>query len=226
MSFNKILKIAAFSASAFLSVTASANIATSAEVYLNSDLGSWVGGAIGAPSVTWVHGIDGVFSGGPNYGSFDRGVQISYNDGSYWTFQFSAPSYDPTTNTTLGQPLHVGLYTNAQRFPFNSPTKPGINISGNGRGNNTQTGWFNVLDIEYDAAGDLSKFAVDFKQFDESSITTGLYGSLRFNSSIAINPVPEPSTFALMVLGLFGVVATARRETSTSPTAADVERET
>jgi hypothetical protein len=227
MLFSKLLKIVTFSAGIFLSVSASAavNIANSAEVYLNSDPGSWVGGGIGAPNVTWKHGIDGIFSGGPNYESFDRGVQISYNDGNYWTFQFAAPSYDPTTNTNIGQSLEVGLYTNAQRFPFNSPTKPGINISGNGRGNNAQTGWFDVLEIEYDATGNLSKFAVDFKQFDESSTTSGLYGSLRFNSSIAINTVPEPSTFAIMVIGLVGMVAAVRRQTLKSTTADNAEQQ-
>lgn len=221
MSLKLKLNIAVFVAGALASISASANLATSAEVYLYSDPGSYVGGGIGAPSVTWVHGEDGVFSGGPNYGSFDRGVQISYQGSSYWTFEFAAPSYDPVTNTNDGQPLHVGLYTDAQRFPFNSPTKPGIDISGNGRGNNTETGWFDVLEIAYDAAGNLSKFAVDFKQFDESNTTAGLYGSLRFNSSIAINTVPEPGTSALMLLGLIGVVTVVRRPTARSSHVAD-----
>lgn len=198
--------------------SALAGIAKSAEVYLNSDPGSWVGGAIGAPTVDWVHGVDGVFSGSENYGSFNQNIQIGYNNGSSWLFNFSAPTYNPDTNTNTGQPLHVGLYTGAQRFPFNSPTKPGLSVSGNGRGDNTLTGWFNVLEISFTSAGDLDKFAVDFKQFDESSINTGLYGSLRFNSTIAITPVPEPESYAMLLVGL-GVVGSSvawRRKTKQS----------
>jgi hypothetical protein len=191
---------------------AASTLANTATVFLNSDPGSYVGSGLGAPYVTWVHGVDGVFSAGPNYADYKRGVDIAYHGTDYWSFEFSAPSYDPVTNTNDGQALHVGLYTGAQRFPFNSPTRPGIDISGAGQGNNTETGWFNVLDIGYDEAGELSTFAVDFKQFDEAG-TAGLYGSLRYNSSIAINAVPEASTSALMLLGLaFGAAALRRRQ--------------
>lgn len=226
MSFKNISGIVAAVLSVCVSSAAANNIANSATVYLVSDPGSYVGGGIGAPSVTWVHGLDGVFYGGPSYGSFDRGVRVGYNDGNYWNFEFAAPTYDPATNTNDGQPLKVGLYTGAQRFPFNSPTKPGISISGNGRGNNTQTGWFNVLEIAYDDAGTLNKFAVDFKQFDESNETIGLYGSLRFNSSIAITAVPEPDALALLGVGGLALAAAwlPRRRRQLGSQLADVSR--
>lgn len=184
-------------------------LASSGTVYLQSDPGSWVGGGLPSPTVTWTHGIDGLFYGGPNYGDFTKGVDIRFDNGGNWNFQFAAPSYDPVTNTNNGQLLQLGLYQGAERFPFNSPTNPGMDISGNGRGDNTLSGWFNVLEIGYDTAGNLSKFAVDFKQFDESSTTIGLYGSLRFNSTIPINPVPEPATVALMAVGLAAIAAAA-----------------
>jgi hypothetical protein len=210
----KIASIGALLCAGVLSAnSAFAALANNAEVFLKSDPGSYVGGGIGAPSVTWVHGIDGIFDGEPNYGSFLRGVNIAYHGDAYWNFEFSAPSYDPTTNTNNGQMLQVGLYTNAQRFPFNSPTKPGIDISGNGRGNNTESGWFDILQISYDPSGNLSQFAVDFKQFDEGNTTVGLYGSLRFNSTIPIDTsfsipaVPEPGTLTLMMLGAAALVA-------------------
>jgi hypothetical protein len=212
MLLSKLIAPALFSLSILLSGTASAALAMDAEVYLQSDPGSYVGGGIGAPSVTWVHGIDGIFYGGPNYGSFLHGVDITYQGDNYWDFQFSAPSYDRATNTNDGQPLHVGMYTQAQRFPFNSPTKPGINIDGAGRGNNMESGWFDVLQISYDAQGNLDQFAVDFKQFDESNTTVGLYGSLRFNSDIPVHlsAIPEPTTGLLMMLSLAVVVPLAR----------------
>jgi hypothetical protein len=186
-------------------------LANTATVFLSADPGSYVGGGLGAPDVTWVHGVDGIFSAGPNYSDYKTGVNIAYHGTDYWDFQFSAPSYDPVTNTNVGQLLQIGTYTGAQRFPFNSPTKPGISISGAGRGNNTQTGWFNVLDIAYDDAGNLSTFAVDFKQFDEAG-AEGLYGSLRYNSAIAIHAVPEAGSFGMMLLGLaMGAGALRRR---------------
>jgi len=213
------LKAASVSAIALASslfvTSASAVMANSAEVYLKADAGSWVGGAIGGPTADWVHGVDGVFYGYPNYGNFLRGVEIGYTGDATWTFEFAAPSYNRKTNTNDGQLLQVGLYKNAERFPFNSPTKPGIDISGNGRGNNTESGWFEVLQISYDTSGNLDQFAVDFKQFDEGNTTVGLYGSLRFNSDIPIDTsftpsaVPEPDTIFMMIVA--GTAFAARR---------------
>ncbi|NRR28757.1 PEP-CTERM sorting domain-containing protein [Oxalobacteraceae bacterium] len=194
---------------AVFATPASANIATTASVYFNSTPGSWVGGAVGAPVASWVHGIDGIFFGGIN---FDQGVHITYDDGHYWNFDFAAPTFNPSDNSNDGQPLHVGLYNNATRFPFNSPTKPGMDISGNGRGNNQSSGWFNVLDIAYGQNGNIDRFAVDFRQFDETQNQTGtsLYGSLRFNSAIPLTPVPEPTTVLLLIGGL-AALGVARR---------------
>lgn len=189
----------------FCAGPAYANLATTAKVYLKGEPGSWVSGAVGSPEATWTHGIEGIFSATTN---FDKGVSVSYQDGNYWSFDFAAPTYDPITNTNDGQPLGVGLYNKATRFPFNSPTKPGINISGNGRGNNQQSGWFNVLEISYGLNG-INAFAVDFRQYDESLTQTGpsLYGSLRFNSSIPLTPVPEPSGALLLAAGLLVVLS-------------------
>lgn len=216
MQLRKLLAPALFTLSFLASDNASAAIASNAEVFLRSDPGSYVGGGIGAPSVTWTHGIDGVFFGSPNYGTFLRGVNISYQGSNYWNFEFSAPTYDRTQNTNDGQLLQVGMYTNAERFPFNSPTKPGIDISGAGRGNNMESGWFDVLQISYDSNGNLGQFAVDFKQFDERNTTVGLFGSLRFNSDIPLNlsgvaPVPEPTSLCLMLVGLLGVFGASVR---------------
>ena len=183
-------------------------LAQTGSVYFHGEPGSWVSGAVGAPDATWVHGVDGIFTVNTN---FDQGASISYEGDSWWRFDFAAPTYDPVTNTNNGQHLHVGLYSNATRFPFNSPTKPGMDISGNGRGNNQESGWINVLEVTY-VGNEITSLAVDFRQFDESMTQTGpsLYGSLRINSSIPLTAVPEPASVALLLAGL-GVVALKRR---------------
>lgn len=71
---------------------------------------------------------------------------VSYVDEStswsdYWTLSFSTHE--------LGGPMMVGVYDDAVRFPFEPNGVPGLSISGNGRGNNTLNGSFEVLDIAY-----------------------------------------------------------------------------
>ena len=185
-----------------------AALATSGSVYLYAEPGSYVGGGIGADEVLWIHGVEGIFSVSEN---FDQGVSVSFDDGNFWSFDFFAPTYDPITNTNDGNKLEAGFYNNATRYPFNSPTRPGLNFSGNGRGNNTLGGWFNVIDVAYAGNGDVLSFAVDFRQFDESEEMIGpsTYGSLRINTDIPINPVPVPSAVllfssALLVLRRMG----------------------
>jgi hypothetical protein len=217
MQFKVLGKIVAFSAVLAAKVSFAA-IATTATVYMHSDPGSWVGGGLESTGVTWEHGVDGIFYGSAfNYYGTDHanGVTISYNGDSNWTFEFAAPTYNPATNTNNGQVLTTGYYANASRYPFNSPTKPGLDISGDGRGNNTLSGWFNVLDIGYDSNGELSTFAVDFAQFGETRNSTGpgLYGSLRFNSTIPISAVPELETYIMFFagLGLVGLASQRRK---------------
>jgi hypothetical protein len=190
-----------------------AALASSGSVYLNAEPGSYVGGGIGSDEVLWTHGVEGLFSIVRN---FDQGVRVTFQSDSYWSFDFAAPTYDPATDTNPGNELTIGFYNNAQRYPFNSPTRPGLDFSGNGRGNNTLSGWFNVLDAAYEDNGDVLRFAVDFRQFDESDDMTGpsTYGSLRINSDIPINPVPIPSTLLLLSSGLIWLVAKRRKASS------------
>lgn len=142
----------------------------SGAVYLNAQPGSFVGGGIGAEEAIWTQGVEGLFSTSRN---FDQGITVTFDDGNFWNIDFAASTFDPTTNTNNGNDL----------------TRPGLRFSGNGRGNNMLGGWFNVLDVEFAKNGDVLRFAVDFRQFDESEDMTGpsTYGSLRINSRIPVN---------------------------------------
>ncbi len=121
---------------------------------------------------------------------------INYPTG-YWTLNFSTHE--------LGGPMTVGLYDDATRFPFEKNGVPGLNLYGNGRGNNTLTGSFEVFDILY-AGNTLLRFAATFEQNDL------IFGRISYNSeAFSTAPVPEPATILLLGSGLGGLVWFRRR---------------
>ena len=79
----------------------------------------------------------------------------------------TAPSADEH-NWTLqlfpitGDTLVVGEYANAERFA--SPTNPGMDFYGDGRGYNETEGFYEILEIEFDGDGKVTKLAADFTQ--------------------------------------------------------------
>ncbi|WP_168219024.1 tandem-95 repeat protein [Limnoglobus roseus] len=77
-------------------------------------------------------------------------------------------------------PLTPGTYLNAERASFRTVGKPGLDVSGQGRGSNTLTGQFTILQIETNAAGQITRFAADFEQHSEGW-TSALRGSVRLN---------------------------------------------
>ena len=100
----------------------------------------------------------------------------------FWSVDFAAP---------FGTELTPGAYENATRFPFNDPAEPGLSVSGDGRGCNTLTGRFDVLEAVYDGfTGDVVAFAADFEQHCEGA-APALFGSIRVNSDVAL-PVLLP----------------------------------
>lgn len=117
----------------------------------------------------------------------------SFDNSNLWFLDFSTHE--------LGIDLVVGTY-DAVRFPFEPIGSAGMNISGNGRGSNTLTGTFTVLDIEFGDNGTISSFASTFEQHSEGSCPA-LFGTICYNSEIS--PVPEPSTIMLLFLGFIGI---------------------
>ena len=83
-------------------------------------------------------------------------------------------------------PLLPGAYETAARSPFQLPSQPGLSIYGDGRGCNTLTGRFDVLEADYAPGGEVVKFAANFEQHCEGG-TPALYGEVRFNSDLPIS---------------------------------------
>jgi hypothetical protein len=114
--------------------------------------------------------------------NFDNGVSITFNGGasSTWTLDFAAP---------FNGTLMSGAYENVQRFPFQSPTAPGLSVWGAGRGCNSLTGRFVVLYAVYAPAGDVTSFGVDFEQHCEG-LPPALFGQIRFSPSLLSAVLP------------------------------------
>jgi len=110
-------------------------------------------------------------------------IKPTHPDDRWWWIEMDCPPTD----------LTVGFYPDAERLGGN--TGPGLDFYTSGRGDNTLTGYFDVLEISYDANHTLLSFAADFVQYDVGVTSLWNQGSIRYNSTI---PVPEPSTFSLL----------------------------
>lgn len=180
-----------------VATTASALILTDQDPYLGFSATS------GQPLVT--HGINGVFHS-KLLARYDAYITISADD--QWTFQFAAPRQVNDEGIAMTAPLQKGFYDNATGYPFNELGRPGLSVSVNALQYNTVSGWFNVLDVSYDPAGQINALAIDFAQHGNNETQSGpaLYGSLRFNSPIPLTTsVPEASTALQWAIGLAGL---------------------
>ena len=161
-------------AAGFLLMAASAARSQSS-FYFSGSASSWVSHGI-TELITTTNGTI-VFNSGYSY---DHGLHLNINttSGQYWSLDCGA--------IDRGQ-LHVGLYTNATRFPFNNGSSPGLSFTGNGRGDNNVTGWFNVLSIAY-SNNVLVSAAIDFVQYDEGILTEKTSGYIRYNTVTSLGP--------------------------------------
>jgi hypothetical protein len=197
--------------------TANAKSFADTVLYYTSTPGSWVGGGETA-TVTPATNFGFDFLARQN---FDNGVSFFIDDFDqnpnfqsrrWWFLDFAAPS---------DAALAPGLYLGATRFPFQKPNEPGLSFGGNGRGNNMQTGYFRVFEVQLGANGAVTAFSADFLQYDETQTVHYSWGSIRFNSVVPITetpilrPVPAPP--AALLLGLGIAAMSVRRRSRGAP---------
>ena len=103
---------------------------------------------------------------------------------------FNTPSFDQFFNLDFAapnnQPLAVGTYTGAVRYPFQASNQPGLSVYGDGRGCNTLTGSFQVLQVTYGAGNTIDAFDATFEQHCEG-FTPALRGEIRYNASVVVS---------------------------------------
>jgi hypothetical protein len=147
--------------------------ATGNFVYLQSDFGDFVG--LGQ-TLTYTQ-ADAVISVSANGGHLGVGIDAD----TFWTGNFQAMN-------TLNR-LEVGYYGDLQRYPFHNPVKGGLDWSGDGRGCNTETGWFVVDSVTY-AGSTLTAIDLRFEQHCEGG-APALHGAIHWTSSDTTAP-PGP----------------------------------
>src|ERR1035441_8589475 len=79
-----------------------------------------------------------------------------------------------------GAALTVGVYSNSAWWPFNG-SAPGLDVSGNGRGCNTECGAFQVLELHADNTGLVDPYWVTFSNKCEC-YNAPMTGEIRYHS--------------------------------------------
>lgn len=134
-------------------------------IKMDSDSGDWVG----AGTSYDLSDATGTF----NTSFSDSRLNISYRSTEdNFSFDFESPN---------NRDFVRGAFLDAQRTPFRGPLNPGISVTGNGRGCNTNSGEFYIY--EYDISGEEPVVALDFVQYCDSQ-TSALRGSIRVNSNV------------------------------------------
>jgi hypothetical protein len=106
------------------------------------------------------------------------GVTVFPFAGGFWFVDLAAPE---------GARLDPGAYEGAIRYPFQAPGQPGLSVYGDGRGCNTLTGRFDVLESRFGPGGYVERFHATFEQHCEGG-AAALRGEI-----FIVNPPPPPA---------------------------------
>ena len=99
-------------------------------------------------------------------------ANVSSND--WWDFAFSSAKQ--------GAPLAVGRYDNATRYPFEAAGAPGLDVTGDGRGCNMSSGWFEIESIAGGPGnGSFTELTATFEQHCENGVAA-LRGCIHFEN--------------------------------------------
>ena len=165
---------------------------------LNSEPGDY----IGQGQLLVFTDADGVFLA--TNGGGGNAVNVSFHTPTFnhwWYLDFGAPNTEP---------LAVGSYNGAARFAFRGPGQPGLDVSGDGRGCNTLTGRFTVLELALGGGGEVVSFRASFEQHCEGA-TPALRGEVRYNANVPLQLTGPSSITALEnQLASFDVTAAAQ----------------
>src|SRR4051812_3730865 len=153
-----------------LAAPAGARAAGADAVTMFSDQGDYIGGGTHRLYTPLTSTIS--VSGSTGY------ITVSVSGGPHgdaFTLDFAAPP---------GQTLAPGVYDRAQRAPFRESGRPGIDISGDGRGCNEDTGRFEVRDFRVSASGTLEGLWIVYEQHCEGGVAA-LFGEVRLGAQAA-----------------------------------------
>jgi hypothetical protein len=141
-----------------------------------SDAGDYIGG--GQPRL--YHPGNGSVTASSDGSWLSVGVSGG-TEGDYFTLEFAAPP---------GRALAPGVYVGAQRASFREAGRPGIDVSGSGRGCNEQAGSFEVRDLEIGSDGVVERLWLVYEQHCEGG-SSALWGEVRVG-------IPAPAAPAVV----------------------------
>jgi hypothetical protein len=133
------------------SPAAGATPASGNYVYLQSDPGDWVGG------------------GGTYLLTPSNSTIMATASGAHVTIDAAAGFAGEFVGMNVLSQLQPGYYADLRRFPFNNPTKGGMNVAAFNRGCNVLSGWFVVDGVTY-SGGTLTSIDLRFEQHCEGAV--------------------------------------------------------
>ena len=105
-------------------------------------------------------------------GAYSGSVNLSFRGPKDWYYlNFLAPG---------GERLQRRTYNDAERYPFQTKGRAGLDFSGNGSGCNKLTGRFEIQEISYSSANQIDLIEATFERRCEGD-TTIIYGRVRYD---------------------------------------------